>query len=57
MCHGSLWLGLGHGFGSSDYGTTSPVMGKDASRINVKLGFFEGKGDRLVIVVIIIQYS
>lgn len=37
--------------------TASPVMGRDANRINVNLGFFEGEGGRLVRPVIIIRYS
>lgn len=54
---GSLWLGLGHVFVSSDYGTASPVMGMGVNRINVNLGFFEGEGGRLMIALIIIQNS
>lgn len=50
----SLWLCLVHCSPSSDYGT---VMGMDANRINVNLGFFEGEGGRVVITLIIIQSS
>lgn len=38
VIHGSLYLGLDHGFGSSNCGTASPVMG--LNRFGV---FFEGK--------------
>lgn len=49
--------GFGHGFGSCEHGSASPVARMDTNRINVNLWVFEGERGSFMVTVIIDQYS